>query len=91
MFKELDILKDKISEESIDNTCVVIRSITILENFFREISRWNIVEKQIVTEEFVNVYESLIRNYIGEALLLIGTEDRSDLINGFLDEYSKTR
>lgn len=89
MFKELDILKDKISEESIDNTCVVIRSITILENFFREISRWNIVEKQIVTEEFVNVYESLIRNYIGEALLLIGTEDRSDLINGFLDEYSK--
>ena len=89
VFKELDILKDKISEESIDNTCVIIRSITILENFFREISRWNIIEKQIVNENFVNVYESLIRNYIDEALLIISDEDNSDIIDKFLDKYSK--
>ena len=89
VFKELDILKDKIFEESIDNTCVIIRSITILENFFREISRWSIVEKQIVTEKFVNVYESLIRNYIDEALLIINDKDNSDIIDEFLDNYSK--
>ena len=89
VFKELDILKDKVSEASIDNTCAIIRSITILENFFRTISRWNIIEKQIVNENFINVHESLVRNYLDEAISLMGDEDKLDIIDKFLNNYSK--
>ena len=89
VFKELDILKDKVSEALIDNTCVIIRSITILENFFRTISRWNIIEKQTVDKNFVNVHESLVRNYLDEAISLMGDEDKLDIIDKFLNNYSK--
>ena len=87
IFQELDVLKDQIDEGRYPSRYATIRSITILENFFRVIARYGIIKRNTIEEKTIHLYKNLAIDRMNVYFMMFKPMIDSNAINKFFDDH----